>query len=64
MQFSSVLHYLFPFSFTVHDFILSYIFFRNVIPVTFPRWSSTDTQQIVGDVTRLNVVVPRQATTW
>jgi len=52
------------FSVTVHDFILSYIFFRNVSPVTFPRCRSTETQQMVSDFTKLKVVVPRQAATW
>ena len=43
-----------------------YLYHSNVSPsdsnVTLPRWKSTDRQQMAGDVTRLNVGVPRMAT--
>jgi hypothetical protein len=36
---------------------LSYTDFKNVSHVTLPRWSSTDSQQMAGDVTMLDVGV-------
>ena len=41
---------------------LCYTYFRNVSHVTLPRWSSTDRHQRAGDVTSLNVGIPRKST--